>query len=391
MFRQSKFLLNSNNTTYDENKNDDVYVITNEMLKNIHKGNIPTLFLLFWKIKYFQLNNTSPKVYFISNVETINKIVIFEKEDRNITTKRKLLFNTNVGLLDHNPVNQSEINNESYLLSQRELFKIMADDIDDVKYNLPLVTKFVGNEIRNLVLYLVVQNYFKKLFNISFKITHMNTLISLLDSLEESSGKHNISLYDFLNQPELKYNEKYIFIFNKLLCEIHNTHHLYGKEEEQIMILTKNTPIYNVLSKHITKSITIIRNMLSWIDNMLNIVNTIVNYLVTGGTKSLYECNALGTLFMREVLMDFDEYKKGDRLIMSTENLMFGSRHRQCPSKPYSLLVLQQIILIIRRYYDIYYIEQEDIKQDPSNKSWFWNKFTCDGCEILRKTPSNQT
>jgi hypothetical protein len=353
-------------------------------------------------LDFYNGNNTifefeGKKLYFICSSNLINQICNLESNNNNPYTERKQFYLYNRALLNENPVSFSNISENSYIKEQYNLFIKLSRDIsfdniknENVNDNYKFIIKCVSN------------NYLKVLLNFENIDNIQEDIIELLDILEEATGKHNITFKMYLENSKNEYSDiieiKYIELFYKIVCKVKNKDLKINLNKEQICYeiinLIDECNIMTVLSKYLSNPVIIVNNILSWIDNMLNIVHTIINMLILIGCSddksfnsvfyknNITKARSLATMFMREVKEDFEiidkdisyKFKVNDIIMMSNGNndTLFGGKGRKCPARSWSIIFMEKIINII---YDKYLIECKEIRLDPNNNSWFWKKF----------------
>lgn len=158
-------------------------------------------------------------------------------------------------------------------------------------------------------------------------------------------------------------------------------------------------PVFDKITNPINKCF----NLLSWLDNSLNIINTLSNCVVKISEEKsieqqknltfkdigniLPETRALATLFMREVkpnaqvTLRFDGYNEtivmdeNYRFLMtnSMPGAVFGNGSRKCPSRDFSSKLIGMFVLQFFKLYTIMPSIQTKETGIRGNDSWFWN------------------
>jgi len=352
----------------------------------------------------------------------IHKLISLETVEDNILIARKQRYKYNQSLLTSNPVSSSSLPLNGYLKDQHKLFISLISKIEtsinDIQIN---NDRLKGEGIIKFVIDCTAQCYLPMLLNVqSQKIPLiLNEFCQLLEILESATGKHNITFGDYLNERKCEYDDmmekQYLLLFHQIILKLKdassNISSNNNKEElckEIIELLTPECNIMKVLLSQFNieeDSVVIVNNILSWIDNMLNVVYTIINFLVLLScsniqfNKEYYKSNfprarALATMFMRQALSDFNitasdgtevEFHMNDVIMMSNgnEDTVFGGNGRKCPSKPWSFIFVERMVKFITDNYHLHNSNSQ-VKRDPNNDSWFWNKFSIEGLTLTR-------
>jgi hypothetical protein len=386
--------------------------------------------------KVFELAGNM-KLYFIKDSKMIHDLTTLETVEENVFTDRKQRHKYNQSLLNHNPVASASLHADSYLKEQHKLFISLVTGIESQinQITIPEMNPRVkGREIVPFVIGCVAQCYLPMLLNVEKDRVPLllTDFIVLLDTLEAATGKHKITFGDYLEAKENctfsdKYEQQYIPLFHKIVLQLKNSSSQLTPSEcsnlealslEIIDILTPECPIIKVLSSQFdlkTESLVVVNNMLSWMDNMLNVVHTIVNFLILFSYQKketpqlvysreyfqshLPQARALATMFMRHCISDFEiassegqviSFHSGDILMMSNGNsdTVFGGNGRKCPSKPWSYIFVDKMMKHLTDRYDItvakkFTVTDHGIPNDPENDSWFWNKFSPEGISLI--------
>ena len=395
--------------------------------------------------KSFQLPG-SQMLYFIRDSKLVHEIVAKETvEDNNFTT-RKQRYKYNQSLLLNNPVASSSINSNGYLKDQHKLFVSLVMGIDSHLQNMTIPQQHSiirGKESIKFIVGCVAQCYLPMLLNIEASRVPLilDDFCHLLNVLEVATGKHNITFGDYLDSEDCAYNntyeQVYLPLFHKIVSQGKNLSSSLSAEEmtnpqfickEIIQMLTSECNICKVLSSQFDlekEAVNVVNNILSWMDNMLNVVHTILNFLVILSiqsssssssssslskeqmkgifTKEFYrsqlpKARALATMFMRHVVSDFTaissdgnelSFKANDILMMSNgnEDTVFGGHGRTCPSKPWSSLFMEKMIMKLIDRFEITRIHEEkkEMIKDPENDSWFWNKYSTENVLLIAR------
>eukprot|EP01031_Cornospumella_fuschlensis_P026901 gene26901-32508_t len=368
---------------------------------------------------------TRQRLFFVSSPHLVNQITMLESKEENPFTLRKQAYKFNQNLLAGNPVSMNALGHGNYIKHQHRLFIALSRDIrlEDVVF--PHVSTQRGEDIiYKLVVPSVSQVYFPILLGVDpSRVSVVSDDIGeLLHLLEIATGKHGITFQDYLAGKVTQYSDEieqqYIPVFYRIILALKGvtlestTTRMPTKEEmcNEIVSLLRDSNIVQVLSNTLDiarQSVLVVNNILSWIDNMLNVVHTIVNLLVLKGTsdhefthdfymKNLPKARALATMFMRHVETGFTilqedgkteiRFRKSDILMMSngTSETLFGGQGRKCPSKPWSLKFMEQMVLLILSKYDVH-SASSTLEFDDTNDSWFWNKFSTKDITLVFK------
>eukprot|EP01040_Poterioochromonas_malhamensis_P014452 gene14452-15997_t len=371
-------------------------IIKSDMYLPFYEGSSP--------YKVFQLPTTeAQKLYFIQDSKMIHDLIALETVEENTHTIRKQRHLFNQSLLERNPVSNSAMNASNYAKEQHKLFVSLAMGIETQIAQITTPSMFPSNiDDKSLIRFVIAstaQCYLPMLLNIESSRVPLilDDFIELLDLLEAATGKHKITFGDYLNDGSCEYDDlyerKYIPLFYKIIrtlkegesCDL-NLNDLDACSLEIINLL--NASECNILKVlftqfgRLTDARIIVNNILSWLDNMLNVVHTIVNFLVIIAhetsvhenpkdilTREYYQENlprarALATMFMRHAISDFDvtdgdgtvvHIRKDDILMMSNGNddTVFGGEGRRCPSRPWSYIFVEKILHFILTNYEV--------------------------------------
>lgn len=401
----------------------------------------------------FQLPN-GKKLYFIASSTIVNQITQLEEASINPFTVRKQAYKFNQALLSGNPVAMSSISDQNYCKSQHKLFVSLAKEINLGDLNFPSQTISEGS-ISSFIIECTAKIYLPILLNVDANRIHciMSDFEDLLQLLESATGKHGITFADYLNDEPKDYSNelegKYLLLFHKIILQLKDTSTYtpsatsssYQPELQshrdtdisnsykqhicnEILFLLRDSAILSVLETTFDvsgESVVIVNNILSWIDNMLNVTYTIVNFIVLLGssrqpydkefyTSNLPKARALATMFMRHVTLPFSvcvdaetqetiQLEIGDILMLSNGNIdtTFGGQGRKCPSRPWSYIFMNQFLTHITTHYDIQSsLEAPPVRNrsgvkivmpeyDDANDSWFWNKLSTRGIHLYPK------
>ncbi len=387
--------------------------------------------------KVFQLPTTeNQKLYFIKDSKIIHDLIALETVEENTHTIRKQRHLFNQSLLERNPVSNSAMNASNYVKEQHKLFVSLAMGIESQISQITTPSMFPSKiDDKGLIKFIIAssaQCYLPMLLNIESSRVPLilDDFIELLDLLEAATGKHKITFGDYLNNSLCEYDDfyekQYIPLFYKIIRTLKQGESYDPKlidldacSQEIINLLneTNECNILKVLFSQFDRVIDariIVNNILSWLDNMLNVVHTIVNFLVIIAhetsvhqnpqdmlTRDYYQENlprarALATMFMRHAISDFDvtgsdgtvlHIRKDDILMMSNGNddTVFGGEGRRCPSRSWSYIFVKKMLHFILTNYEVKVKDQRGIVKDLENDSWFWNKFSTKGCFLIKK------
>lgn len=349
------------------------------------------------------------KIHFISDYTIMKKLIKLESAEHNDKTTRYQDYTYNYSLLRGNPVSSNILNKKSYLEFQRQFFIKESQNIDVNSVNLP-----ISNSVVNIVLSIISQIYLKILLNVDPNITysHQEEFIDLLGLLEKSTGKHNITLKEFLYHDYIEDDSmeiKYLKSFKRLMMKLRSLNKFEESNDKIVIckdimkLIGNDCKIVEVLLKEFEEkdSLLIVNNILSWLDNVLNIVYTIVNIIVYYSihktfNKQIYhekfhEFRSLATFFMRKVVNDFEidnddkihKFNKDDCIMLNngTKETVFGISKRRCPSSSWSYKIVYVISNLIIENYNITN-KTKVLKKCQLNKSWFWNKYSTNGLDI---------
>jgi hypothetical protein len=391
---------------------------------------------------------TNERLFFITNSSLINQITHLETSENNIFTKRVQSYQYNSSLLSSNPVSNSSLNQGNYIKQQHQLFVKLAQELNFDGLIFPQEVVSDSNLVQ-FVINITAQVYLPMLLNLhpSSVVEIMPDFIKLLDLLELATGKHDITFQDYLAHKTVEYSDvmeqQYVRLFYRIVmklttvneddCNRDEISEIEQNETLEVlcqMIISRlaSSSLVSVLSSVLDPSSqarVMVNNILSWLDNMLNVVYTIVNIIILVGQKndgiyskefyasSLPNARALATMFMRHVLEPFQitkdngyslQFRKGDIIMMSNGNAdtLFGGKGRKCPSRPWSHLFMSQLMELITTRYAIQYTPDPSSAnsclphfshskasvppQDSENNSWFWNKFSTKGVTLIPLT-----
>ena len=379
------------------------------------------------------------KIVFTANKSIQNELVSFEKKPTNESTTRVLLTGNNHRLLENNPVAANFLNDEhNYIEQQRAFFSVIAssEEFDTYVNKIFLAEKpsqkaLEEKEYNILIGKLFTQLYFQALFsnsdykekNSSFiddKIAtnvgkHYPKILKLYEEIEKCTGKHGLTFGKLLNlaaegeaTPTMD-DKKLIPLLYEIMCCIYDDKYDSSITDEEaiareiINLMQRHgarvLPVFEKLPNNINKCF----NLLSWLDNSLNIINTLSNYIVYIGEeksatekknikpglilKLIHEMRALATLFMREInpetriILSFKGHKEtiemdNNSRIMMTNSIpgaVFGSFHRTCPSRDFSYRVIPSFLAQFFQHYTVSSNPNEEAHSAGQNISWFWN------------------
>mmetsp|Transcript_19766 Transcript_19766/g.21487 ORF Transcript_19766/g.21487 Transcript_19766/m.21487 type:complete len:358 (+) Transcript_19766:67-1140(+) len=252
--------------------------------------------------KVFQLPTTeNQKLYFIQDSKMIHDLIALETVEENIHTIRKQRHLFNQSFLDRNPVSNSAMNASNYAKEQHKLFVSLAMGIESqiAQISIPSIftPKIDDKSLIRFVIASTAQCYLPMLLNIESSRVPLilDDLIELLDLLEAATGKHNITFGDYLNDGSCDYDDmyerQYIPLFYKIIRTLREGEsrdlHVTDLDNCSLEIINLlNASECNILKvlftqfDRLTDARIIVNNILSWLDNMLNVVHTIVNFLV---------------------------------------------------------------------------------------------------------------
>ena len=396
---------------------------------------------------YYELSFKNKTIYFIANEDIANQVIAFEGQVHNLHTNRRLLTAQNWFLLENNPVAASDMHHHTYGTKQAALFQQAFErlqqlpDISVLLANQPTPDFVYGGEAADLISNLLTQIYFQLLFSsvspeypVDKKIQqqvnrHYYQIKLLYDQLEAHTGKYDLKANRFIhgNSPFTK-NHPYSNIqtleqFYKVLCLLYDEPQLpainprnHQSIRETVAIKTvallrkHHAAVLPVFAPSLTQdpdhvspqeAINIVFNLLSWIDNSLNISNTATNFVIhiAGHHQNqhlidmhklfadeIHNLRALATLFPRKVSRSFRvtttsetaehsiHFKPGDTILITNaiKGHAFGYEPRKCPSRPYSAHILPEFL----QYFFANYHARYDVRPKviPDSTSWFWNK-----------------
>jgi hypothetical protein len=344
----------------------------------------------------------SANIYFITSPTIINQITRIESYPENKNTIRTQIHTHNKRLLCKNPVSLSAIDSENYVKAQADFFLNLVDNIDVESI---VFCSSSENNIVDFVTSAVAQTYLANLLEVSPSqiVLSLDKIIELINLLERATGKYDITFGDFLmsKQEDLSKDieTQYIVLFYKLLCELKNGGQIdisipdTSSQCSEIVRMMTGSHILKVLTSvidPICSADIVVNNMLSWIDNMLNIVHTVVNFIVLNKNNdfnrqqyfaNLPVAKALTTLFMRKVVSSFTvdsiSFKAKDVIMMANSNIatVFGGSGRKCPSKTWSIVYMEKLLIhIFNQYLVVDTSDENEIECEIINTSWFWNK-----------------
>ncbi|WP_257283908.1 hypothetical protein [Endozoicomonas sp. SESOKO1] len=395
---------------------------------------------------YYELSFKNKRIYFIANEDIANQVIALEGQGRNLYTNRRLLSAQNWFLLENNPVAAGDMHHHTYGRKQAALFQQgferlqQLPDISVLLANQPTPEFVYGTQAADLISNLLTQIYFQLLFAsvspeypvdkiIQQQVNkHYYQIKRLYDQLEAHTGKYDLKANRFIqgNSPFAK-NHPYSNIqtleqFYKVLCLLYDEslspdipgNHQSIRETVAIRTLAllrkHNAAVLPVFAPSLTQSldnvspqeaINIVFNLLSWIDNSLNISNTATNFVIHVAehhqnqhlidmhqlfAAEVHNLRALATLFPRKVNRSFRvtttsetaehsiHFKPGDTILITNaiKGHAFGYEPRKCPSRPYSVYILPAFL----QYFFENYHARYDVRSKliPNSTSWFWNK-----------------
>ncbi|MGI2025986.1 hypothetical protein [Endozoicomonas acroporae] len=396
---------------------------------------------------YYELSFKGKRIYFIANADIANQIIALEGQEHNLHTHRRLLSAQNWFLLENNPVAARDMHHHSYGSKQAALFQQAFERLQQLPDTSVLLTNqqtsdFVyGEKAADLISNLLTQIYFQILFsnvspqypvnrNIQQQVNqHYYPIKRLYDQLEVHTGKYDLKANHFIHGNSLfakdhpYTNIQTLEQFYKVLCclydeplmpSIHSGNQHSTRETlatRTVELLRKNNAaVLPVFAPSLTQdleevspeeAINIIFNLLSWIDNSLNISNTATNFVIHIAehhqnqhfidmhqlfADEVHNLRALATLFPRKVNRPFRVTTRSeteshqihfqpDDMILITNAIKghaFGYEPRKCPSKPYSVYILPEFLQYFFANYHARYAARS--KLIPNSTSWFWNK-----------------
>ncbi len=420
------------------------YVLTYEDIKTFNDYAKST------RYGYYDLSFRGKKIYFIANEDLANKVIALEGQEINNITNRRLLTPENWFLLEHNPVAARDMRHHAYGRKQAVFFHHAFERLQQLPDLSVLLTDNItsgylyGDRAEDQISNLLTQIYFQILFsnpspeypvnrNIQQHVgENYRQINSLYDQLEEHTGKYNLNSNNFIhgNKPFPKVqpysNIRTLEQFYKVLCllydidplldDVQNSHPQLTRREALALktvglLKTNNAAVLPVFTPSLTQDIenispeeavNIVFNLLSWIDNSLNISNTATNFVIHVAEQhkenqhlvnmgklfvdEVHNLRALATLFPRKVNQPFLVttttntgehhilFKTGDKILItnSLKGHAFGYEPRKCPSRPYSTYILPQFLHYLFQHYHARYDTHP--KLSPDTASWFWNK-----------------
>jgi hypothetical protein len=444
--------------------------ITPQLLSSLNSQVIrSSMYLSFYnperKLTCFTLP-THERLFFISSSTLIHQLTSLESQETNPFTRRVQSYQYNQLLLTSNPVSTSSLTKKNYAHSQHQLFVKLSQEINLNHLTFPesvdgKKSVIEDNELVRFVINLTAQIYLPMLLNVN--ASHipliLDDFVELLNLLEIATGKHGVTFQDYLTHKTIEYSDlmeqQYIRLFYRIVSTLTSQDSGVDVSEKifrskdlcledlcsEILTTLSSSNLVAVLSTvmdPVTDARVMVNNLLSWIDNMLNVVHTIVNLLIlitqqNHGEysqefyqRSLCHARALATMFMRHVVEPFQivkdngyplQLREGDILMMSNGNAdtTFGGKGRKCPSQPWSYLFMRRMLELITTRYRITYSPPSSTipepisfsgsiscvpttrrakavvrmpPQDSENNSWFWNKFSTQGVRLI---PIEQT
>jgi hypothetical protein len=423
---------------------------------------------------------TRERLFFISSSTLIHQLTSLESQETNPFTRRVQSYQYNQLLLTSNPVSTSSLTKKNYAHSQHQLFVKLSQEInldqitfpesDDPSDNNESRKKTIieDDELVRFVINLTAQIYLPMLLNVDPARVPLilDDFVELLSLLEIATGKHGVTFQDYLAHKAIEYSDlmeqQYIRLFYRIVLKLTSPGQGEGEDVSldqsledsekialsqelsledlclEILSALSSSNLVGVLStvmSPVTDARVMVNNLLSWIDNMLNVVHTIVNLLILIAQqnhgeysqdfyqRSLCHARALATMFMRHVEAPFQivkdngcalQLRPGDILMMSNGNVdtTFGGKGRKCPSQPWSYLFMRRALELIATRYHITCtspspepvsascsgsiscvpsLRSASVKtktvamppQDTENNSWFWNKFSTKGVRLV--------
>jgi hypothetical protein len=379
------------------------------------------------------------KIVFTANTSIQNELVKLEKNPTNVSTSRSLLTGNNHRLLENNPVAANFLDHDhNYIEQQRAFFSVIASSEEFDTYvnkrflaEEPPQKALEENEYIILIGKLFTQLYFQALFSnsnykdkessfIDDKIAinvgkHYPKILKLYEEIEKCTGKHGLTFGKLLNLaaegetiPTMD-DKKLIPLLYEIMCCIYDEKYDASITDEEtiakeiINLMQRHgarvLPVFEKLSNNINKCF----NLLSWLDNSLNIINTLSNFIVyVGEEKSvteqtklkpililglIHKMRALATLFMREInpetriVLSFEGHKEtiemdSNSRIMMTNSIpgaVFGSTHRVCPSRDFSYRIIPAFLTQFFQYFTVNSNPSVKPHSAVQNNSWFWN------------------
>lgn len=387
------------------------------------------------------------KVVFTANPSVQDQLVGLETGSVNKFTSRQLHTDDNRRLLENNPVAANELDHQiNYVEEQRRFFSDIAADKDFNCYidnlfpqNTQTRIKLTEHEATTIVGEYFTQLYFQALFSnsntgfinetIAANVKkHYQEICKLYAEIEKCTGKYGLTFGKFQSSPASNNSSdntgdsKLIPLLYHVICHIYGHNSSLNDEDTEetiskkiILLMKENNarvlPVFNKLSDD-TKTCF---NLLSWLDNSLNIINTLSNYVAhIHDNKSEQEQNqlisehiidllpkvrALSTLFMRKInpkatvslrFEGFEEVINMDenyRVVMtnSMPGVVFGANPRKCPSRDFSHKLIPIFICNFFRHYAVDF--SQNLQSISQTQSWFWNIIYSEGnkTDILRK------
>lgn len=372
------------------------------------------------------------KIIFTANPSIQDQLVKLETVADNQVTSRLLYTDTNRRLLENNPVSQNSLNHGvNYIEEQRAFFSNIAADKNFTRYidNLfpgadPGRILLKGDDANRMIGERFTQFYFQALFSnkdtgfsdqtIAANVaTHYEKICELYAEIELCTGKHGLTFGKFQSAPaenntsNVTDDQKLIPLLYQILCYVYGVEPVIIDDNEATiaskiieLMRDKNArvlPVFDKLSNDTNKCF----NLLSWLDNSLNIINTLTNYVAyiydnvpqqdqdrleeSYVIALLPQMRALSTLFMRKVNSEaaiglkfkgFDEVifmDENSRIVMtnSMQGVVFGAQSRKCPSRDFSFKLIPRFILNFFQDYSVSF--PENAQPTAQTNSWFWN------------------
>lgn len=385
------------------------------------------------------------RIVFFANPSVHRKLIELEGKQDNPYTSRLLWTERNQRLLQRNPVAADHMGEHTYGRDQHKLFSMLSamPDFETVVStaiaSIPVDGPLSHQAVFTLIARQFSQIYFQSLFGSGPTIydetlaanvdaTH-KLILDLYEEIEDVTGKHGLSLQAFFDPIPEQVQDKnvqdadpLIYSLYRIICK------LYGSEVKQQernnlqqalqickLLKSNDARVFKVLVDHLAEdpseptekeALNICYNLLSWLDNSLNLINTLVNYVVYIAsdqaidqqdlqTKNVFrehahELRALATLFMRNVTQDItlkfgdDTFTlhSGDKFLItnSLQHNVFGSMPRKCPSLEFSTRLINAFV---KGFFARFSASlSEDKKLDPESQSWFWNKLSTEGLVV---------
>ncbi|MFK0570918.1 hypothetical protein [Endozoicomonas sp.] len=420
------------------------YTVTYQDIKTINDYAKTT------KHGYYEISSGGKRLYFIASEDLANQLIALEGQETNNFTDRRLRSLQNWFLLENNPVAARDMQHHTYGRKQSELFHYAfvrlqhLSDISALFVNTKTSGYLYGQHAEDLVSNLLTQIYFQILFSSVTPAYPVNRDIqknvqenhhqikALYELLEAHTGKYNLTanilIRGYKPFPKTHPYSNILLLekFYNILCHLYevppsfeviqdDSHDLTVRETIALrtveLLRTNNAAVLPVFAPSLTQDIqnispeealNIVFNLLSWIDNSLNISNTAMNFIIHVAehykenqhlvdmdklfVDEVHNLRALATLFARNVNRPFSVtttseagehsllFKAGDKILItnSIKGHAFGYQPRKCPSRPYSTYILPRFLHYLLQNYHARFDARSRLI--PESTSWFWNK-----------------